>query len=89
MISLLIAVGQVLESLIFLHLSSLVKLSGVDKAPAAVTSLVLAGANPNDENSFENPRKIAPVETKLPPSRTTFGHAFPPYSTTVLRIPME
>jgi alpha-L-arabinofuranosidase len=46
---------------------------------------VLSSANPTDENSFEEPMKIAPRESREQ-AGTAFSHEFPPYSLTVIRI---
>ena len=39
-----------------------------------------------DENSFENPTKVAPVTEKLKLADKSFLYRFPPYSVTVLRV---
>ncbi len=49
------------------------------------TETVLAG-QPNDVNTVDAPRKIAPTNVKMKASGPKFSHAFPPYSTTVLRL---
>ncbi len=47
---------------------------------------VLASNDLNDENSFEAPRKIAPVESRVPVRSAEFGHDFRPYSMTIVRL---
>lgn len=47
---------------------------------------VLAGDDLNDENSFETPRKIAPVESRIPLRSGEFRHDFRPYSMTIIRL---
>lgn len=55
--------------------------------PSAQARLItLTSANPTDENSFEEPLKIAPKETILNRAGDSFAHEFPPYSLTVLRM---
>lgn len=51
---------------------------------AIVTTL--SGENPGDENSFEEPEKIAPVESTFTVS-DSFTYTVPKYSVTILRIP--
>lgn len=47
---------------------------------------VLASDDLNDENSFEAPRKIAPVESRIPLRSGEFRHDFRPYSMTIVRL---
>lgn len=49
-------------------------------------AIVLAGEKTGDENSFEEPVKIAPKEEKLDNVSNTIKRTFPPYSVTVLRL---
>jgi alpha-L-arabinofuranosidase len=51
------------------------------------TVTLLTSANLNDENSLDNPRKVAPVVKKLDLPGSTFTHTFPANSVSVLRIP--
>ena len=62
-----------------------VNLSGVGKiaAPAHVTTL---SGSLSDENSFAEPKKVFPQETKIEISAATFAHTFPANSLTVLRV---
>jgi alpha-N-arabinofuranosidase len=46
---------------------------------------VLAGS-PNDENSIDEPTKIAPVSESFKADGSKFGYTFKPYSLTVLRV---
>ncbi|HLP76430.1 MAG TPA: alpha-L-arabinofuranosidase C-terminal domain-containing protein, partial [Candidatus Paceibacterota bacterium] len=76
----------------------------VNAAPEPVdANLALAGVNPvksgtvttltskslNDENSLDNPRKVAPVVKKLDFPGSTFIYTFPANSVSVLRIPAK
>jgi alpha-N-arabinofuranosidase len=47
---------------------------------------VLASDDLNDENSFEAPRKIAPVESRVPVRSAEFRYDFRPYSMTIVRL---
>jgi alpha-L-arabinofuranosidase len=47
---------------------------------------LLTGADISDENSFDNPRKVAPRETAFGPVSTVFAHKFPARSLTILRL---
>lgn len=47
---------------------------------------VLASDNPNDENSFTQPTKIAPKDSVIEPVSSSFAYTFPPYSVTVLHL---
>ncbi|MDQ0059335.1 alpha-L-arabinofuranosidase C-terminal domain-containing protein [Paenibacillus harenae] len=49
-------------------------------------SYEMSGHSLEDENSFEQPRKIAPVEREFSFDGNEFAHEFPPYSLTVFRI---
>ena len=46
----------------------------------------MASASPLDENSFDDPRRIAPVTSALRSVSAAFTHELPPYSLTILRI---
>lgn len=47
---------------------------------------LLAGAGPNDENSFDDPKRVAPQISELSIGSPHFTHTFPMFSLTVLRI---
>jgi alpha-L-arabinofuranosidase len=63
-----------------------VKLSGVAEVADPATALVLTSEKATEENSLEQPRKVAPVATNLRRSGSSFQHPFPPNSLTVLRL---
>ncbi|MBN1421201.1 MAG: hypothetical protein JXP34_20680 [Planctomycetes bacterium] len=48
--------------------------------------IVLAGASLADENSFDAPKKVAPVRSPFRVAGAEFAHTFRPWSVTVLRI---
>lgn len=54
-------------------------------APTA-TATVLTSANPEDENSFDEPAKVAPKESTIQNVAPSFRHTFPANSVTVLRL---
>jgi alpha-L-arabinofuranosidase len=58
--------------------------SGVELAGTGAAT-VLTG-KPNDENSLQEPTKVAPVTTKLDGVKADFSHAFPAQSVTILRL---
>ncbi len=59
--------------------------TGGQNIASKVTAFTLAG-NLQDENSFTDPKKIFPVESKLEISAPQFEYIFPPHSLTVLRL---
>jgi alpha-N-arabinofuranosidase len=63
-----------------------INLAGVNGVEPGADCIVLSGAGPEDVNSFNEPMKISPVESKLDGVAPQFGHSFPPYSLTVLRL---
>ncbi len=65
-----------------------VRITGSYLLGAKGTATVLAGTGPSDENSFENPTKIAPVTSPIDGATSDFQRKFKPYSMTVLRLGM-
>lgn len=65
---------------------SLIKLEELGKVASSGSVTVLTSANPNDENSLEQPRKVAPVTRKLTHAGTTFNHSIPAHSLAILRL---
>ena len=49
-------------------------------------AVVLTG-QPNDENTIDQPTKVAPKEEPLTDAAATFHRTFPPHSLTLLRVP--
>jgi alpha-L-arabinofuranosidase len=66
-----------------------VKLDGVARVAGPATAIVLTSGNPADENSFEDPVKVAPKTTSFTPDGPRFRYTFAANSLTVLRIKME
>ena len=59
---------------------------GSARIAATGTITTIASANPTDENSFEEPRKIVSVTTTASGLGSTFVRTLPPYSLTILRV---
>jgi alpha-L-arabinofuranosidase len=57
--------------------------SEIEKTGKIISLVAQSG---NDENSFEEPKKIYPVETEFTGFRKNFNYEFPPYSFTILRV---
>ena len=55
--------------------------------PAAAQVFTMTG-KPEQENSFEQPEAVSPVESSVVLERESFSYAFPALSLTVFRIPM-
>lgn len=65
-----------------------VRITGSYLLGAKGTETVLAGASPADENSLDNPTKVAPVISPMDGATSDFRKRFKPYSLTVLRLDM-
>jgi alpha-L-arabinofuranosidase len=63
-----------------------ISLNGVGKLSANAQAIVLTSGSPKDENTLEEPTKVAPKTETLNISGNTFTHAFPGNSLTVLRF---
>lgn len=50
---------------------------------------VLTSGSAQDENSFNEPRKIFPVEQEITNVSPNFVHEFPPYSLSILRMKLD
>ena len=55
--------------------------------PATAQVFTMTG-KPEQENSFEQPEAVSPVESSVVLERESFSYAFPALSLTVFRIPM-
>jgi alpha-L-arabinofuranosidase len=66
-----------------------VDLRGAGKKVKSATATVLASANPDDENTLEEPAKVAPVTRPAEVSAADFRYTFPAHSVTILRLKME
>jgi alpha-L-arabinofuranosidase len=63
-----------------------VELRGITGVQPSAAISVLTSANPEDENSLEEPRKVAPVERTITFAGPRFRHTFPAHSVSVLRL---
>ncbi len=63
-----------------------VKFSGLRKVNGPVTAIVLTSENATDENTLENPTKVAPAVKTVNLSGPSFTYSFPGNSLTILRI---
>ena len=66
--------------------SVLLKLAGAGNIGSEAHGVLLTGAAKSDQNSFEQPAKVAPVAVNIPVPATEFPHTFPANSFTVLRL---
>ena len=66
-----------------------VRLNGLKGVSKTATAVVLSSADAMDENSLEQPTKVAPVSVTIDNAAESFTHAFPGNSVTVLRLPVK
>lgn len=66
-----------------------VELRGVDGVQPAAALTLLSAANPEDENTLDEPTKVAPVQHTLAVAGTSFRHTFPAHSVSILRLKMR
>jgi alpha-N-arabinofuranosidase len=52
-----------------------------------LTKAILLAAAPQDENSFANPKQVAPVTASEMLALPRFDYSFKPYSLTIFRLP--
>jgi len=64
-----------------------INLQGAKGVTGTATAIVLTSDSPKDENTLEEPTKVAPVTEQLKMSGGRFVRSFPGNSFTVLRIP--
>lgn len=67
-------------------LTTRINLAGANNAALDARTIVLTSANPDDENSFDEPEKIAPREERLRVTAPEFEHTLPAWSFTLMRI---
>ena len=61
-------------------------LQGIGSIAATAQATVLQSASLSDNNSLEQPKKVAPTETTISNAGQNFSHEFPARSLTVLRL---
>jgi alpha-L-arabinofuranosidase len=65
-----------------------IKLTGT-KIGHTATAIVLSSEKPEDENSLDQPTRVAPTKRAFPCSGSSFRYNFPANSVTVLRLPID
>ncbi len=65
-----------------------INLRGVKGVGAKAALSVLSG-EPKDENTLENPTKVATVQKTIDIASPQFSHTFPAYSVSVIRVPVK
>jgi alpha-L-arabinofuranosidase len=70
-------------------LATEVRVEGVSRLVGPAQAAVLTSANPNDENTLDQPTRVAPVSRTLPVAGNAIRHTFPGNSVTVLRVKGE
>lgn len=68
-------------------LTATLNLKGV-KGGGDMKVITLSSGNLDDENTIEEPNKVAPIETTEKVAGASFDYAFKPYAFTILRIPV-
>lgn len=64
-------------------------LFGFDKVDNNARVFTISGQTPEDENSFDEPLKLAPVESKFKDAAPNFIYTTQPWSVTVLRLKVK
>ena len=67
-------------------MNTAVELKGATQLAPTGKAYVLASSDPEAENSFDEPTKVAPKEETVHLAGTSFHHTFPAHSVTVLRL---
>jgi len=63
-----------------------IRLAGVKSVDSTGKVIELTSASPADENSLDEPTKVAPKTRKIGNVKPTFDRVFPAYSVTILRL---
>lgn len=71
------------------ELATTIKLRGEQSVGKQGKAIVLTSGNAMNENTFAEPKRIAPVETEATGLGKTFTRVLPPLSVTILRVPLE
>lgn len=67
-------------------LETRIRLTGSGKPPSSATATVLTSDSRDDENSFDEPAKVAPKDVPVANVSADFRHTFPANSVTVMRL---
>jgi alpha-L-arabinofuranosidase len=65
-----------------------VKLQGIRQAASVGKAIVLTSGSRQDENSLDQPERVAPKETAVTGVGPNFRYTFAPHSVTILRVPV-
>jgi alpha-L-arabinofuranosidase len=63
-----------------------IELAGLTDIQPQATVIELTSANPDDENTLDNPTKVAPTTKTIDNAAAKFLYTFPPHSVSVLRL---
>jgi alpha-L-arabinofuranosidase len=66
-----------------------IHIAGADTVQPSGTAIVLTSEKPTDENTLENPAKVAPVTHQIEDAAKDFNYTFPANSVTVLRLKIQ
>ena len=66
-----------------------VHLQGIQAVEPEGEALVMTSGSPDDENSFENPEKVAPRRTRLHHLGTAFEYVCPPTSISIVKVKIK
>lgn len=66
--------------------SAEIKIEGIKRLKPTGTAMVLTSQDPNDENTLDQPRKVAPRSKRIRGIDTTFTYTMPAYSVNILRL---
>jgi alpha-L-arabinofuranosidase len=66
-----------------------IHLAGAEEVQPEASAIVLAAEKPTDENTLENPTKVAPVTRSLNSAGKDFKHTFPGNSVSILRLKIK
>ncbi|MCC6234425.1 MAG: DUF1080 domain-containing protein [Verrucomicrobiales bacterium] len=64
-----------------------ISLAGAKSRAARAQAIVLTSSDPKDENTLDEPTKVAPKTTLIDVPQGPWTHTFPSHSLTILRVP--
>lgn len=65
---------------------STIKIEGINKVSSIGTATILKSESLTDENTYDAPRKVYPIEKVMEEVSSEFTYEFPKYSVTILRL---
>jgi alpha-L-arabinofuranosidase len=66
-----------------------IHLAGADKVQPTGTAIVFSSEKSTDDNTLDNPKKVAPVTRQFQNAANDFKHTFPADSVSVLRLKIK